>query len=281
MEIHDNFQHFSKWRKSAVGSVGFVPTMGALHEGHAALIRRSVRENQSTVVSIFVNPMQFGPKEDLSRYPRPWEKDVKLCESLGVAAIYHPGVEDMYPKGFCTRVEVTGIQDHWCGSSRPGHFAGVATVVLKLMARVGADVMYLGQKDAQQAALLKRLALDLDVPTRVEICPTIREADGLALSSRNQYLNPEERAIAPALQQNLAACVRAVENGERDPRVLGELFANGLSNSGPWKLDYFGVADPITMVPVEKIDRPVRLLAAAFLGKTRLIDNLAASPSAS
>jgi pantoate--beta-alanine ligase len=279
MEILENNGQLSAWRKLISETVGFVPTMGALHEGHAALIRRSVRENKATIVSIFVNPMQFGPQEDLARYPRPWEKDVALCDSLGVDAIYHPDVKDMYPAGFCSRVEVTGIQDHWCGASRPGHFSGVATVVLKLMSRARADVMYLGQKDAQQAALLKRMALDLDLPTRVEVCPTIREADGLALSSRNQYLSPEERRIAPALQENLAACARAVEEGELNPRALMELFTKGLLRTGPWKLDYFGVADPVTMAPVDVINQPVRLLVAAFLGKTRLIDNLAANPS--
>jgi len=260
------------------GTLGFVPTMGALHEGHAALIRQSASENSHTVVSVFVNPMQFGPREDLARYPRPFERDLDICRETGASLVYAPEPADIYPSGFATRVEVSGVGDHWCGASRPGHFVGVATVVLKLLNRVKPDRLYLGQKDAQQAALLAKMVSDLDVATQVVVCPTIRGESGLALSSRNQYLSSEENTVAPSLHRALLDCGRQIKMGQTNPAKIAEMFERLLAANDGWKVDYFGVADPVTMVPVTVIDRPVRLLAAAFLGTTRLIDNVSAGP---
>jgi pantoate--beta-alanine ligase len=278
MRVVHSKQELAGWRAVQKGTVGFVPTMGALHAGHAALIDQSVAENEHTVVSIFVNPMQFGPREDLAKYPRPWEKDEALCRERGASLLYGPSPADIYPQGFCSKVHVDGVGEHWCGASRPGHFAGVATVVLKLLLRVEPDKLYLGQKDAQQAALLGKMLMDLDVKTRVVVCPTVREKDGLALSSRNQYLSTEERGIAPDLHRALEECAKVVEMGQTDASRVAEMFRGLLAQSGRWKIDYFGAADPVTMQPVAVIDRPVRLLAAAYLGSTRLIDNVAAGP---
>ena len=278
VQIFKKNSELRDWRLKAVGSVGFVPTMGALHAGHAALIERSVAENDLTVVSVFVNPMQFGPAEDLGRYPRTWEKDEALCRLKGAATLYWPEPSDIYPPFFSSQVEVLGVGDHWCGRSRPGHFIGVSTVVLKLLMRVKPNRLYLGQKDAQQAAIITKMVADLDLGTEVVVCPTVRELDGLALSSRNQYLTAKEREIAPGLHRALRLCAQGVQTGLKDSKAIGQLFQEHLSSSSPWRLDYFGVADPVTMQPVELIDKPVRLMAAAFLGTTRLIDNEAANP---
>jgi len=276
MKLLDGLDVLNVWRGSVSGDIGFVPTMGALHQGHMDLIGRSIRDNQQTIVSIFVNPMQFGPGEDLAKYPRPVEKDEDICRSLGVTALYRPSVHALYPLGFSTKVEVGGVQDAWCGARRPGHFAGVATVVLKLLNQISPRKLYLGQKDAQQVAVLKRMIRDLDLRTIVVVCPTIREADGLAMSSRNCFLGELEREFAPALYHTLRICVGAIDGGEQEVLVINEMFRNLLTRSGPWRLDYFGVADPETMQLVQRINRPVCLLSAAFLGATRLIDNVMA-----
>lgn len=278
MEVIQTKKELREFRNGVRGSLGFVPTMGALHEGHAALIRQSAGENERTVVSIFVNPMQFGPREDLAKYPRPFERDLDICRETGANVVYAPDHADIYPAGFGSAVEVSGVGDHWCGASRPGHFVGVATVVLKLLNRVQPDRLYLGQKDAQQAALLDKMVLDLDLETEVVVCPTIRGAGGLALSSRNQYLSPGEKAAAPALYRALMECGRQIKMGQTSPQKIAEIFQGLLPGYDGWRLDYFGVADPVTMSPVPVIDRKVRLLAAAFLGTTRLIDNISAGP---
>ena len=260
------------------GPLGFVPTMGALHKGHISLIRQSNADNERTIVSIFVNPMQFGPREDLTRYPRPIDRDLQICRESGVSIVYAPEPEDIYPAGFATKVEVSGVGDQWCGARRPGHFAGVATVVLKLLNRVKPDILYLGQKDAQQAALLGKMVSDLDLETRVVVCPTVRAPSGLALSSRNQYLSAQEKDLAPGLYRALIECGRQIKLGQTNPTVIAEMFERLLTADIGWKVDYFGVVDPVNMLPVPVIDRPVRLLSAAFLGTTRLIDNVAAGP---
>ena len=260
------------------GPLGFVPTMGALHKGHISLIRQSNADNERTIVSIFVNPMQFGPREDLTRYPRPIDRDLQICRESGVSIVYAPEPEDIYPAGFATKVEVSGVGDHWCGARRPGHFAGVATVVLKLLNRVKPEILYLGQKDAQQAALLGKMVSDLDLETRVVVCPTVRAPSGLALSSRNQYLSAQEKDLAPGLYRALIECGRQIKLGQTNPTVIAEMFERLLTADIGWKVDYFGVVDPVNMLPVPVIDRPVRLLSAAFLGTTRLIDNVAAGP---
>jgi pantoate--beta-alanine ligase len=201
-------------------SVGLVPTMGALHAGHASLIRAARKETGFVVVSIFVNPTQFGPNEDFSRYPRTWEDDLRLCREEGVDLVFAPEASAFYAPGYCTFVEVHGLQDVLCGASRPGHFRGVATVVLKLFNAVQADVAYFGQKDAQQARILRQMVRDLDVPVEVRVCPIVREADGLALSSRNQYLGPNQRQAARVLSRTLAVARGQIEAGEREAAVI-------------------------------------------------------------
>jgi pantoate--beta-alanine ligase len=254
-------------------TVGLVPTMGALHEGHTSLIRAAREKNEAVVVSIFVNPTQFGPNEDLSRYPRPFADDVALCTSLGVDLIWHPAPEVMYPAGFRTFVEVSGLSDVLEGASRPGHFRGVATVVLKLFNQVRPDRAYFGQKDAQQVRVIQQMVLDLNVPVEVVICPTIREPDGLALSSRNRYLDPGQRAVASALSQALAEAVALAQRGERDPSVLVRTMSDRIRATPGAVLDYADCVDADTFTPAATLDRPALLVLAAKFGSTRLIDN--------
>lgn len=257
-------------------SVGFVPTMGALHEGHASLIRRARKENKRVVVSIFVNPTQFGPKEDLSRYPRPFAADKRLCASLGVDAIFHPEPSGMYPDGFRTTVEVQGLSDLLCGAYRPGHFKGVATVVLKLFEVVRPERAYFGQKDFQQLQVIKRMVRDLDLPVQVVGCPTVREKDGLALSSRNQYLSPFERALAPKIRESFALAETLSRKGASPARIIAAVRKHILAIPGA-TIDYVSIVDPETLLDAPKLAGPLRLLAAVRVGKTRLIDNIALS----
>ncbi len=247
------------WRARGL-SIGFVPTMGALHSGHASLIRRAATECDRVVVSIFVNPLQFGPNEDYGRYPRALRADLGLCAAAGAASVYAPSAAAMYPRGFRTHVEVETLCDLYCGKYRPGHFRGVATVVLKLFNQVRPDRAYFGEKDWQQVLILERMVRDLDVPVRVVRVPIVREKDGLALSSRNTYLSASERAAAPALRAALVAGRR--ESSRRGARrasvaaaVRGALAGTGL------KFQYAGIEGR-------------RLLAAAYVGRTRLIDNI-------
>ena len=255
-------------------SVGFVPTMGALHRGHLSLIERSLRENDRTIVSIFVNPLQFGPKEDLSRYPRPVAKDNRLCRQAGVAALYRPTAEAMYPPGFATRVEVPGLSDHLCGPFRPGHFEGVATVVLKLFEAVAPHRAYFGEKDFQQLTILRRMTTDLNLPLRIVPCPTVRESDGLALSSRNAYLGPAERVAAPALHQALAlGATLCRKRGARPASVRRAMLAKVRTIPGV-RVDYIEIVDPRTLESVRRLSGALRIAAAIRIGKTRLIDNI-------
>jgi pantoate--beta-alanine ligase len=255
-------------------TVGLVPTMGALHEGHASLIRQARAENGFVVVSIFVNPIQFGPREDLQRYPRPFENDVDVCRREGADLVFHPAPAAMYPAGFCTYVDVHGLENVLEGASRPGHFRGVATVVLKLFNMVQPDVAYFGEKDAQQLRLIEKMVRDLDVPVTTRHCPTVREADGLALSSRNVFLTPAQRQAAPAIQQALDAAKRHIEGGERRAAELLRVVRERLATVPGARVDYVAVVDYDTLQPIEMLRGRVLLPVAVYFGMTRLIDNL-------
>ncbi|MBI3296618.1 MAG: pantoate--beta-alanine ligase [Elusimicrobia bacterium] len=262
------------WRRRGL-SVGLVPTMGALHEAHLSLVRRARRENDRVVVSIFVNPLQFGPEEDLARYPRPFGRDAELCRGAGTDALYHPSPAAMYGTGFATSVSVAGLSELHCGASRPGHFEGVATVVLKLLNQVRPDRLYLGEKDFQQLSVVRRMAADLDLGVEVVGCRLLRAPDGLALSSRNMYLSPERRAAAPALYAALKAAAAAARLRGAGPASVLRAGRAALSRAKAFRLDYLALVDEETLRPAERLGGRQRLLAAAWLGNTRLIDNLA------
>ncbi len=260
------------WKKAGL-SVGLVPTMGYLHEGHKSLIDAARKDNDRAVVSIFVNPMQFGPNEDLASYPRDLEKDAALCEAAGVDLIFHPQPEEMYAPGFCSYVDMNGLTTQLCGKSRPIHFRGVQTVVLKLFHIVTPDRAYFGQKDAQQLAVVKRMVRDLNVGTEIIGCPIIREADGLAKSSRNTYLNKAERQAALVLSRSLNAGRALVENGETSAQAVRDAIINEIEKEPMAKIDYVDVVSFDTITPVETIQGSVLVAIAVFIGKTRLIDN--------
>ena len=258
-----------EWRQQGK-SAGFVPTMGALHDGHLSLIRRARSENNRVVVSIFVNPIQFGPKEDFKRYPRPWAKDVKLCREAGVDAVFVPSGPEMYPEGFQTKISVSALSQWLCGPFRPGHFDGVATVVAKLFNAVGPHKAYFGQKDYQQLQVVRAMVRDLNLPVEIVGCPTVRERDGLAMSSRNAYLSAPERRQASHLHGILRLAAKMIEDGEKSAFVLKKTMSKQLS-----RIDYVEVCDPETLAPLRRIGRrPVLLALAVRIGKTRLIDNL-------
>ncbi|HEY6916695.1 MAG TPA: pantoate--beta-alanine ligase [Allosphingosinicella sp.] len=261
------------------GKIAFVPTMGALHAGHMALVREARARAAHVVASVFVNPTQFGPNEDFSRYPRQEAADAALLEEHGCALLWLPPVEVMYPEGHATRIGVSGVSDGLCGASRPGHFDGVATVVAKLFNQVQPDIALFGEKDYQQLAVIRRMALDLDFSVEVAGVPTQRDADGLALSSRNAYLSPEERIAARALPRALGEAAQAIQAGG-DIGVALEAAHAALMAAGFDPIDYVELRDAETLAPVSRLDRPARILAAARLGKTRLIDNLPVLPAA-
>ncbi len=254
--------------------IGLVPTMGALHAGHISLIRAARRETGFVVLSLFVNPAQFGPSEDFARYPRPFERDQEVCRAEGVDLVFAPTRETVYPEGFSTWVQVERLQDVLEGASRPGHFQGVCTVVLKLFNMVGPDDAYFGQKDAQQVIVLKRMVRDLNVPVALRVCPTVREADDLALSSRNVYLDPEQRRHAVALSQALRAGRDLVLGGERDAGVVKRALAERIERTPGAALDYAAVVDAESLRPLERLSGKVLLALAVRFGATRLIDNL-------
>jgi pantoate--beta-alanine ligase len=255
-------------------TIGLVPTMGALHEGHLSLIRAARARNDLVVVSIFVNPTQFGPNEDLALYPRPIDADLAQCAAAGVDLVFHPAPEVMYPPGYRTFVEVTGLQDVLEGSVRPGHFRGVVTVVLKLLNLVGPDRAYFGQKDAQQVRVVAQMVRDLDVPVELVVGPTVREPDGLALSSRNRYLEPHQRDSATALSRALSEAADLARQGERDPAVLVRHLNERLKAVPGAVVDYAVCVDADTFEPATSLDRPALLAVAVRFGATRLIDNL-------
>jgi pantoate--beta-alanine ligase len=273
-EVHETIASF---RSALAGapSVGFVPTMGYLHEGHRSLLDAARAGNDLAAASIFVNPLQFGPTEDLDAYPRDLHHDLAVCESAGIDHVLHPSVEEMYPLGTptLTTVTVTSISAPLEGASRPTHFAGVATVVAKLFAIVGPCRAYFGEKDWQQLAVVRRMAADLSFPVEVVGCPTVREPDGLALSSRNAYLTPAERAAAPALNRALRAGVAAIEQGERDPAAVRAAMHAVLDAAPEAEVDYLEVVASDTLQPLDPLAGSLRLLGAARFGRARLIDN--------
>ncbi len=260
------------WRKQGL-TVGLVPTMGYLHEGHASLIARASKENDRVVVSDFVNPIQFAPNEDLASYPRDIDRDAKVCEENGSDIIFHPTPEEMYHKDFSTFVDITGPSEELCGKSRPIHFRGVCTVVSKLFLIVAPDRAYFGQKDAQQLAVIKRMVRDLNFDIEIVGCPIIREADGLAKSSRNTYLSPEERKAAVILHKALEKGKELVLNGEKSAKVIIDTVTQVINSEPLAKIDYVQVVDFPNIKVVEDINGDILTAVAVYIGKTRLIDN--------
>lgn len=255
-------------------SIGFVPTMGALHEGHLSLVRRSKKDNDVTVVSIFVNPTQFSPNEDYDKYPRQFDRDKELLEKEKVDYIFYPKVDDMYLDGYETYIILEKLPNHLCGLSRPGHFRGVATVVAKLFNIVQPDVAYFGQKDYQQAQIIKKMVRDLNFPIEIIVMPIVREKDGLAMSSRNTYLSPEERKNAVVLYRSLQVAKELILSGERNVNKVKEEMRKVIE-SVPSKIDYVEVVDPLTLENLDKIPSKgeVVVAVAVFIGNARLIDN--------
>jgi pantoate--beta-alanine ligase len=255
-------------------TLGLVPTMGALHEGHLSLIRAAKEQCNIVVATIFVNPTQFGPNEDFSRYPRTFASDCALLEAEGVDILFAPTVEEIYPTGTSrTFIEVPGISDRLDGLSRPGHFRGVATVVAKLFNIVSPDYAYFGQKDAAQVAVLRAMVQDLNFPVNLIVCPTVRDADGLALSSRNQYLSPEERTQALALSRSLVTATTQATKGLHNAAQLKSAISQDLQSTPALKIDYVEIVDPTTLEPIADLQTGALIAIAAWIGKTRLIDN--------
>lgn len=266
--------------RAAKRTIGFVPTMGALHDGHLALVAASKKRCDRTVVSVFVNPAQFGPGEDYTGYPRTLAADRRRCADAGVDVVFAPSARAMYPRKPETRVAVPALSTVLCGASRPGHFDGVCLVVAKLLHAVTPDVLFLGRKDAQQAAILRRMVDDLDLPVRVAVRPIVRERDGLALSSRNRYLSPDERAYAPTLYRALRDGASAIRAGERDAAAVRRVMRRALGRRAFTRVEYADVVDPDTLRPVREVERKVLLALAVHVGRARLIDNLVARPPA-
>jgi pantoate--beta-alanine ligase len=260
--------------KSGGKRLGLVPTMGALHEGHLSLVRAARANTDAIAASIFVNPTQFGPTEDFSRYPRALDKDCAILEREGVEFVFAPAVEEMYPAGAVTWVTVEGLSDRLCGKSRPGHFRGVATVVAKLFHIIEPDAAFFGQKDAAQHAIIRKMVRDLDMPVAIEVCPIVREADGLALSSRNAYLSPEERKSALVLYRSLQCAQEFFRTGERNSANLIAAARQEFAGESNVRLDYFEIVNPDSLEPVLDTSSPSLAAVAAYVGNTRLIDNI-------
>ena len=254
--------------------LGFVPTMGALHEGHLSLVRTAREATDVVAASIFVNPTQFGPKEDLAKYPRSFERDCELLEREGVELLFAPSVEEMYPSGAVTWVVVDDLSDKLDGRSRPGHFRGVTTVVSKLFHIVEPDIAFFGQKDAAQAAIIRRMVRDLNLPVEVAVCPIVREPDGLAMSSRNAYLDPEQRKSALVLHRSLTRVQELIHQGEASADVLASHGRSEFAAEPSVRLDYFEIVNPDTLEPIKDISNGGLIAVAAYVGSTRLIDNL-------
>jgi len=262
-------------RRSRGDCIGLVPTMGYLHQGHLSLIRESVRKNSCTVVSVYVNPTQFGPGEDYERYPRDLDRDAKILTDAGVDYLFIPSNEDMYPTGYKTYVEVHDLQDVMCGASRPGHFRGVCTVVLKLFHITKPHKAYFGQKDAQQAVILKKMADDLNMEVKISVLPIVRERDGLALSSRNSLLNPDQRETALCLYQSLQLAEKLFEQGERNSSKIINLMKNHIKKKKGAHIDYVVIVNKNNLESMAKIRKGETLIAGAvYIGKVRLIDNV-------
>lgn len=265
-------EQVKQWRKEGL-TVGLVPTMGFLHEGHKSLIDRAVKENDRVVVSVFVNPTQFGPNEDFESYPRDMDKDSALCEAAGASLIFHPESSEMYLDGYSTFVDMSTLTGGLCGKTRPIHFRGVCTVVSKLFNIVTPDRAYFGQKDAQQLAVIRHMVRDLNFGIEIVGCPIIREEDGLAKSSRNTYLNAEERAAATILSKALKEGKAALESGERDAAKVKQIVTDRINSEKLSKIDYVEIVDWNNLEPVEKVADDVLCAVAVYIGKTRLIDN--------
>lgn len=253
--------------------IGLVPTMGALHEGHLSLIRAAQRSCEVVAVTIFVNPAQFSPNEDLDKYPRTTDEDLESLRDLGADLVFMPEREELYPDGYSTYVLPPAVADPWEGEFRPEHFRGVATIVLKLFNLLPADVAFLGQKDYQQCQVIRHLVADLNVPVEIQVCPTVREPDGLAMSSRNRYLSPDDRVRAASLYKALGEAVRRVQAGTTDASIVTQCMHEILREAGVTKIEYVAVADVDSLAAIKRIDRPAVALIAAQVGVTRLIDN--------
>jgi pantoate--beta-alanine ligase len=255
-------------------TIGFVPTMGYFHEGHLNLMRAAKQQCDTVVVSIYVNPTQFGPNEDFNKYPRDLDRDFKLAEGVGVEAVFVPADKEMYPEGYKTYIQVESLSGKLCGKSRPGHFRGVATIVSKFLNIIQPDMLYLGQKDAQQAILLRKMVIDLNLNTTVVVVPTTREPDGLAMSSRNKYLSPEERQQAKVLNQSLQLANSMLSHGEKDTAIIIAAMQDLIMQQPSAKIDYISIVNPETLEDVQTIDKQALIALAVYIGKTRLIDNI-------
>jgi len=277
LELIETIPRLRETREQRRGSIALVPTMGALHAGHAALIERARRESAVVVVSIFVNPIQFNNPDDLARYPRTLDADLDICRDLGVDVVFAPSAAEMYPRPLECTVDVGRLADHLCGKFRPGHFRGVATVVLKLLEIVQPHVAYFGEKDAQQLAIIRRLVSDFNLPVTICGVPTVREPDGLAMSSRNRLLTAEERMLAPVLYQALVAAQRQIASGVRKVSDVQAAAQARIPRNAGVRLEYLDIVDPETLQPVDEVTRPVRVAGAMWVGGTRLIDNVLAS----
>jgi pantoate--beta-alanine ligase len=265
---------FSRMVRKEGKTIGLVPTMGYLHEGHLSLVKAAKISNDIVVMSIFVNPIQFGPKEDYNNYPRDLGRDEELARSAGVDVTFYPSAKDIYPEGYATYVNVEGLAKGLCGKSRPGHFRGVTTVVAKLFGIVKPDAAYFGQKDAQQAAVIKKMAEDLNMDIDIRVLPTVREADGLAKSSRNKYLSGAGRRDAAILYQSLLRAQSLIKEGEKDPNKVIKTIKAMIKTKGSSRIDYVSIVDPGNLKDVATIKGPVLVALAVFIGKTRLIDNV-------
>ena len=260
--------------RQAKQTIGLVPTLGALHDGHMSLIEQARKETDYVVVSIFLNPTQFGAGEDLNKYPKRQRQDLDLCQNAEVDAVFMPGTEQMYPEGYCTTVTVKGLSEKLCGASRPGHFDGVCTIVAKLFNIIGPDVAYFGQKDAQQAQIIRRMVQDLDMPIEIRVCPTVRQPNGLAMSSRNAYLSEQQRNQAGCLYQGLLKGKQLIRSGERNPEHVIKALKEVVNGAGPSEIDYVAVVDPQTLEPATQASRTWLLAVAVRIGPSRLIDNI-------
>jgi len=279
LKTREEIRETIRFLKSQGCRIGLVPTMGFLHEGHMSLVRRSLGQTDKTVVSIFVNPAQFGPREDFKDYPRDLERDCELLRKEGVDIVFAPSVEDIYPADHATYVEVVGFQDKLCGKTRPGHFRGVCTIVSKLFHLVDPDRAFFGQKDAQQAVILQKMARELDCDVEIEVCPIVREADGLAMSSRNIYLNPEQRRAALCLRRSLLAAEDLIARGESDAGRIRAEMRRIIQNEKAARIDYIAVVDFSTLEPLSSLDAlPVLIALAVHIGHVRLIDNTIVYP---
>jgi len=276
MRVIKTIKEYREYRKNIDGKVGFVPTMGYLHEGHLSLIKEARKECDKIIVSIFVNPTQFGPKEDLADYPRDFEKDSRLCEKEGTDCIFYPDNKEMYPGDELTIVNVKEITNKLCGMSRPTHFGGVTTVVNKLFNIIQPDVAYFGRKDLQQSIVIKKMVKDLNMSVEIKVCPIIREEDGLAKSSRNEYLTKEERKVAPMLNKSLVYAKELFDKGENNPEKIKSKIMDNINSklNGKGNVDYVEIFDIDKIKPVKEVKRGDAIALAVFLGKARLIDNI-------